>query len=44
MAGGRATEVRREPFTANGLTSFGEDVAGNLYLATESGRLFKLAG
>jgi glucose/arabinose dehydrogenase len=44
MSGGRATDVRRESFTANGLTSFGEDVAGNLYLATESGRIFKLVG
>jgi glucose/arabinose dehydrogenase len=43
ISGGRATDVRREPFTANGLTSFGEDIAGNLYLATESGRIFKLA-
>jgi glucose/arabinose dehydrogenase len=40
---GRATDVRREPFTADGLTSFGEDAAGNLYLATGSGRIFKLA-
>jgi glucose/arabinose dehydrogenase len=44
MSGGRATDVRREPFTADGLTSFGEDVAGNLYLATESGRILKLVG
>jgi glucose/arabinose dehydrogenase len=44
ISGGRATDVRREPFTADGLTSFGEDVAGNLYLATESGRIFKLSG
>jgi glucose/arabinose dehydrogenase len=44
IQGGRAVDVRREPFTANGLTSFGEDVAGNLYLATESGRIFKLVG
>jgi glucose/arabinose dehydrogenase len=44
ISAGRATDVRREPFTANGLTSFGEDVAGNLYLAAESGRIFKLVG
>jgi hypothetical protein len=43
MSGGRATDLRREPFTANGLTTFGEDTVGNLYLATESGRIFKLA-
>jgi glucose/arabinose dehydrogenase len=43
ISGGRASDLRREPFTANGLTSFGEDAAGNLYLATASGRIFKLA-
>ena len=40
---GRAADVRREPFRARGLTSFGEDVAGELYLATEAGQVFKLA-
>jgi glucose/arabinose dehydrogenase len=44
IQGGRATDVRREGFTADGLTSFGEDAAGELYLATEGGRIFKLAG
>ena len=40
---GRAADVRREPFRARGLTSFGEDVAGELYLATEAGQVYKLA-
>ena len=40
---GRATDVRREPFTVSTLTSFGEDAAGELYFATANGRIFKLA-
>ena len=40
---GRAVDVRREPFRVGSLTSFGEDNAGELYLATENGRIFKLA-
>jgi glucose/arabinose dehydrogenase len=40
---GRAVDVRREGFRAEGLASFGEDVAGELYLATQDGRIFKLA-
>jgi len=43
IADGRAVDVRREPFRASGLASFGEDVAGELYLATQGGRIFKLA-
>jgi len=41
--GGRAVDVRREPFRIGTLTSFGEDVAGELYLTTETGRIYKLA-
>jgi glucose/arabinose dehydrogenase len=44
MDNGRAVEVRREPFRVALLTSFGEDVAGGLYLANGNGRIFKLAG
>jgi hypothetical protein len=40
---GRAVDVRREPFRISTLTSFGEDAAGELYLATENGRILKLA-
>jgi glucose/arabinose dehydrogenase len=41
---GRAVDVRREPFRVSTLTSFGEDVRGELYLATENGRILRLAG
>jgi hypothetical protein len=41
---GRAVDVRREPFHVSSLTTFGEDAAGELYLATENGRILKLAG
>jgi glucose/arabinose dehydrogenase len=41
---GSAVDVRREPFRVEQLTSFGEDVAGELYLATGAGRIYKLAG
>jgi glucose/arabinose dehydrogenase len=40
---GRAVDVRREPFRVASLTSFGEDASGELYFATENGRIFKLA-
>jgi glucose/arabinose dehydrogenase len=40
---GRAADVRREPFRAASLASFGEDVAGELYLGTQDGRIFRLA-
>jgi glucose/arabinose dehydrogenase len=39
---GRAVDVRRENFRVGSLTSFGEDVAGELYFATEGGRIYKL--
>ncbi len=40
---GRAVDVRREPFRVALLTSFGEDVSGELYLASGNGRIVKLA-
>jgi glucose/arabinose dehydrogenase len=43
IAGGQAADVQREAFRAEGLSSFGEDVAGELYLATEGGRILKLS-
>jgi glucose/arabinose dehydrogenase len=43
MQDGVAADVRREPFRVNLLTSFGEDAAGELYLATGNGRIFKLS-
>jgi glucose/arabinose dehydrogenase len=41
---GQATDVRREPFRVDTLTSFGEDASGELYMATGGGRIYKLAG
>jgi hypothetical protein len=41
--GGRATDARREPFQVQSLTSFGVDAAGELYLATGNGRIYKLS-
>jgi glucose/arabinose dehydrogenase len=41
--GGQAADVQREAFRVEGLASFGEDVAGELYLATEGGRILKLS-
>src|SRR5437588_1717934 len=39
------TQVRDEPFTVSGLSSFGEDARGELYLASlESGTIYRLAG
>ena len=40
---GRAVDVRREGFRAPSLTSFGEDAAGELYLASGDGRIWRLA-
>jgi glucose/arabinose dehydrogenase len=44
IAGGRATQLRREPFKIEGLSSFGEDVRGELYLMSLNGGLYRLAG
>jgi glucose/arabinose dehydrogenase len=42
---GGGTQVRDEPFTVTGLSSFGEDARGELYLASvQSGNIYKLAG
>ena len=40
---GHATGVRLEPFTVQGLSSFAQDSAGELYLmSVSSGDLFRL--
>lgn len=39
---GEARSVRVEPFRIPGLTSFGEDAAGELYATTASGTIFRL--
>jgi glucose/arabinose dehydrogenase len=45
ISGGKATGVRVEPFKVEGLSSFGEDTAGELYLMSlNSGELMRLAG
>jgi glucose/arabinose dehydrogenase len=43
ITAGRAADVRQEPFRVASLSSFGVDVAGELYFATENGRIFKLS-
>jgi len=35
--------VRREPFRVEGLSSFGEDAGGELYLASLRGAVYRLA-
>jgi hypothetical protein len=45
IAGGKATGLRREPFSVKGLSSFGEDSSGELYLmSVDSGDLLRLVG
>lgn len=44
ISAGRAVDVRQEAFHAGSLTTFGEDTAGELYLGTGGGEIFKLAG
>ena len=44
ISGGRAVDVRREPISVPGLTSFGQDGAGELYAVSQNGRVWKLAG
>ena len=40
---GRARDIRLEPFRVNGLSSFGEDVRGELYLASLDGSIYRLS-
>jgi glucose/arabinose dehydrogenase len=44
VVAGRATQVRQEPFAVKSLTAFGEDAAGELYLVSQEGTLYRLAG
>jgi glucose/arabinose dehydrogenase len=44
ISGGRATSVRREPFTVGSLSSFGEDAHGELYVVSQGGTIYRLAG
>jgi len=43
LAGGKA-QVRREPFRVESLSGFGEDAAGELYLVSLDGPVYRLAG
>ncbi len=40
---GKATDVKREPYTVPSLSSFGEDARGELYLLSLSGPVYRLA-
>ena len=42
LAGGKATGLRREAFKIESLTSFGEDIAGELYAVSHSGTIYRL--
>jgi len=44
VAGGEATQIRREAIRVDALSSFGEDARGELYLVGHSGTIFRLAG
>ncbi len=41
---GKVSRVRREPFTVANLSSFGQDAAGELYLVSLDGAVYRLAG
>ena len=43
IVAGEARQVRREPFKVSNLTSFGEDAAGELYLVSSEGTIYRLA-
>ncbi|MDP8911609.1 MAG: PQQ-dependent sugar dehydrogenase, partial [Actinomycetota bacterium] len=40
---GKARDVRLEPFRVDGLSSFGEDVRGELYVASLEGSIYRLS-
>jgi glucose/arabinose dehydrogenase len=42
IAGGKLTGLRREAFKVANLTSFGEDVAGELYAVSHGGTIYRL--
>lgn len=42
LVGGVAREIRREPFIVPHVTSFGEDIAGELYVVSGDGALYRL--
>jgi hypothetical protein len=42
VQGGEATAVRREPFSVESVSSFGEDAAGELYAVSHNGTIYRL--
>ena len=44
VSSGAAEDVRTEPFQIVGLTSFGEDAAGELYATASNGVVYRLSG
>ena len=44
VEGGEARDLRREPIRVVGLSSFGEDVRGELYAVSLAGRVFRILG
>ena len=44
VSSGAAEDVRTEPFQIMGLTSFGEDAAGELYATASNGVVYRLSG
>jgi glucose/arabinose dehydrogenase len=42
LSGGRATALRRESFRIDSVTSFGEDIAGELYGVSHGGTIYRL--
>jgi glucose/arabinose dehydrogenase len=42
VVNGRSTDLRREPFRIEGLSSFGEDAAGELYATSLEGGVYRL--
>lgn len=44
MVSGKARQLRREPFSVESLAGFGEDAAGELYLVSQGGTVYRLTG
>jgi glucose/arabinose dehydrogenase len=42
ISGGKAQDVRTEPFEVDSLTSFGEDAAGELYATSGNGTIYRI--
>jgi glucose/arabinose dehydrogenase len=43
VRGGKAANVKRHPFEVSQLSSFGENARGELFLVSQSGRIYRLA-